>query len=171
MAKVNKKRESAWILYNLFIQWLIETAAFILLPLFVYLLVFMSLGIEHTKLMELPEWMFIAIILFGESMRKTVIFYNKYEGFDLAVIREISFGLLGIVASSVFLVFSIIAHYDEEFVLSSLFYHLQLGIFLGAVIYSLLFSLWIGWKTGQGESLAYLIPRKREENKEQSDKA
>jgi hypothetical protein len=160
---IKSKMEKTVVLYNLFLHWLLETAAFILLPLIVYLIVFAALNIEQTKLIELPEWMFVSIILHGEIMRKYILFYSNYKGFHLKAIRQISLGILGIVTSSVFLVFSMVAHYREAFTLPPFYYRLQMLLFFFSIANSLFASIWIGLTKGEGHLLSFMYKNESEE--------
>ena len=54
------------------VNWAWEISAFILLPLIIYFLMFISLGIQFSELFKLPEWMFISIILYGDTFRKSI---------------------------------------------------------------------------------------------------
>lgn len=151
--------------YHLATQWLAEVAAFILLPLVVYIAVFVALGIEKTKLIELPEWMFVSIILFGESTLKSIVYYKdrllsaaeakrEISGFSLKMTREISVGIIGIVISCVFLALSMVAFYKPDCLsLSTWFYRLQMLCFLIALGRSFVNRVYIGLKTGEGTRL------------------
>lgn len=99
--------------YHLATQWLAEVGAFVLLPLIVYIIVFLALGVDRTKLIELPEWMFVSIILFGESTLKSIAYYkdlmlsakdasSNLSGYSLKMNRELSVGIVGIVVSCPF---------------------------------------------------------------------
>jgi len=109
----------------LFSEWFVEVSGFILLPLIVYLIAFISLDRPASELAQLPEWMFISIILYGEVLKRLVIFYRRFRGFDLKFIRVISMGIIGITISSILLCFSLIAEHKPGFVLPKAFYFLQ----------------------------------------------
>jgi hypothetical protein len=143
-----------------FLLW--ESFAFVLLPLFVYLLVFVGLGINPQELFKLPEWMFISVILYGDISRKQIAYYQVFKGFDLRIIRTISVTVFGIVISSTFLIFSVIAQYNSSFHLSGLYYISQIVWFIITLAYSILTSMWISRKKGEDELLTYLIPEMRE---------
>jgi len=138
-------------------SWMMETIAFVLLPLIVYLIVFFALGIEISELVRLPELMFVAIILFADATRQLVLFYRQFRGFSQRVMFTIPFGLLGIVISAMFLAFSMIAQQKPDFGLPWLFYKFQVGIFLWSLLTSGLSSIWITWKRGEGKPRTLLI--------------
>lgn len=151
--------------YHLVTQWLAEVVGFILLPLVVYIIVFLALGIERTKLIELPEWMFVSIILFGESTFKSIVYYKdlmlsaeqagkNISGFSAKMNREIAVGVIGIVVSSVFLALTMVAAYKGTVLnLPRNFYWLQMFCFTFALGRSFVNRFYIGWRTGEAASL------------------
>jgi hypothetical protein len=101
---------------------------------------------------KLPEWMFIAIILYGDALSKNINLYNKidkeqkeecllkYQGFTTESQFAVSIAMLGITISSVLLTFAIIAKY-KEFELPSIFYSIEQGVFLFAIFVSAMCEL------------------------------
>lgn len=133
-------------IFSIFINWFWEVTAFVLLPLIIYIIVFLSLNIQISQLIGLPEWMFISIIFYGNTLKKTIIYLKIHDWhFETNSIAMISCTILGISISSVLLAFSIIAKY-KELDLSSFYYPLQLGIFLFALISSVVYELIIKMK-------------------------
>ena len=143
--------------FTLFMQWALETGAFVLLPLFVYLLVYFSIEVDLGKLYKLPEWMFIAVILHADTMRKLLLLYREYKGYALKLIRTLSIGLLGIVICSIFLVLSLLAQEKPNFVLPSTFYHLQMLMFAFALYLSAGCSIWIAYQNQDAQLLKRMI--------------
>jgi hypothetical protein len=152
-------------LISAFWLWLLETSAFVLLPLIVYLIVFSSVNLEKADIFKLPEWMFVSIILFGESLRKSLIYYKDAKGFHIQVLHELSITILGIVISSVFLIFSIISHYNESFPLSPSYYGFQMTIFGFSVFYSFITTASSYWKKGDANYLFFGNPEQSSTNK------
>ena len=158
--------------WHLVTQWFAEVAGFILLPLFVYVIVLAALGVGMSKLIELPEWMFVSVILFGHTTRKSIAYYkdcipshleaNKETSvFKLKMDREVSKGIFGIVISAVFLILTMVAeNKNEALKLATPFYWAQIGWFGIAVCNSLYNRIFIGWKTGEGKRLRFIdIPK------------
>ena len=155
-------------IWHLVTQWFAEVAAFILLPLFVYIIVLAALGVGKSKLFELPEWMFVSIILFADTTRKSIAYYkdcipsqleaNKEPSvFKLKMDREVSKGIFGIVISATFLILTMVAENKKEALrLATPFYWAQIVWFGIAVCNSLYNRIYIGWKTGEGKLLRLL---------------
>ena len=154
--------------YHLATQWLAEVGAFILLPLVIYLIVFLALGIEKGKLIELPEWMFVSIILFGESTLKSIAYYKNLmlsvkesggntAGLSLKMNREFSVGMFAVVVACVFLALIMVAS-KNALSLSRSFYWLQILIFVLALARSFGNRIYIGWKTDEGTILTLSEP-------------
>jgi hypothetical protein len=141
--------------------WGFNLSAFILLPLIIYSIIYIILNEPMGELLKLPEWMFIAIILYGDTLSKTLIFYNKLDkealekrasplsfwealfgGFDIESPFLVSFAILGITISSVLLTFAIIAKY-KELNLPIAFYLIENCVFFVALVFSLLCELMI----------------------------
>jgi hypothetical protein len=144
----------------LLVQWMLETCAFILLPLLVYLVVFFSLDGNVERLFRLPEWMFAAIILHADMLRKLLHLYRNYRGFYLKMVRTLSFGILGIVISSIFLALSLIAQ-EKPAVLrvpEKAFYRWQMLVFALALLMSAFTSIWIAARKREGLLLRKMIP-------------
>ena len=141
-------------------NWLCEVSAFILLPLFIYVIVYYMEGLPLTRIMERPEWMFIAIILHADTLRRLLGHYRDYRGFDVNAIRVISIGVLGIISAALFLVFTILADDSNARTLPLSFYRFQTVLFCAALLYSLFNSVWISFAKGEAEFLMRLIPEK-----------
>ena len=160
-------------LSSLTMQWMLEIGAFILLPLVVYLIVFFSIEVDLGKLYRLPEWMFIGVILHADTMHKLLILYREYKGFPGKLVRTLSIGILGIVGCSICLVLSMLAQEKANFDLPLNFYHLQMGMFVVALYFSAITSIWIGYRGNEGVLLRKMIPEKDQEqtsiNEEKSD--
>jgi len=145
---------SAYDTLTLLSNWMLEVAAFILLPLIVYLATFICLSIPLAEIAKLPEWMFIAIILYGETIKRLLVFYRKYKGYELKLIRTLSFGILGITLSSILLCLSIVAnHKTDRFDLPPIYYKFQFSIFVVALFNSAFIKVWLG--TLGGEATLY----------------
>src|SRR5262245_56716977 len=84
---------------NFFVELLFEDFAFVFLPVIIYAITFIVLGVPKRELSRLSEWMFISIILFGNNIPRATAFYRKYKGFELKTIRVVSISLLGITIS------------------------------------------------------------------------
>jgi hypothetical protein len=141
-------------LFNLIVYWVLETCAFTLLPLIVYIIIFFALAIDWYELLKLPEWMFVAIVVYSETTRKLVLYYRDYEGFSSKAVRAVSLGVIGMVTSSVFLAFSAVAQLRDAITLSTIYYAIQTILFVASLMFSAMFGLWMGWRTGEGELLA-----------------
>lgn len=137
MAENKKQRSDAAL------RWFIKTSAFILLPLLVYFVVYFAMGNSIVALFKLPEWMFVAIILYGNAMLEVVFFLKETNNFDDNTVRPvIAFGILGIVISAVFLVLSIIAQLGSQD-LSTSYYILQFFLFLASFAFSSKTGIWL----------------------------
>ena len=150
------------ILGNLLVYWFLETVAFIMLPLLVYLITFASLPVEGDSPLDLPEWMFISTILYGDVTKKMILFYKDYQGFNLNAVRSIAIGVVGMVSSSVLIAFLLVEQRVESVTLSPLFNWIQIVVFLNAVIVSAYMSVWMAWVKGEGELLTFMYPESKE---------
>jgi len=154
--------------FHLVTQWLAEVVGFILLPLIIYLVIFALLGPAKPRIIELPEWMLVSIIMFGETTRKSIEYYknritSNLESRDISVFglkatREIAVGSIGVVVSSVLLVFGMIAEYGQGFTLPKYFGWAQIACFGWAVYRSIWNRVYIGLKTGEGQQLTLETP-------------
>jgi hypothetical protein len=138
-------------------EWLIEVSAFILLPLLIYIITFITLGRPAKEIVRLPELMFISIILYGEILKRSVIFYRQFRGFELKLIRMLSVGLLGISVSGVLLCFSLVAQHRPDVTLSKPFYFIQGFVFLTALLTSAFLKVWLGMLHGEPSLYMHLI--------------
>lgn len=134
-----------------------------LLPLLVYLLVYISTQANMAKLYKLPEWMFVAVILHSDIVRKLLLLYRGYQGFPLKMVRTLSFGILGIVTCCIFLVLSLLALEKPNFDLPPTFYRLQMLMFALALSMSAFTSIWIASRGRDAELLRKMIPGSTEE--------
>ena len=123
------------------VSWGLETVGFVLLPLIVYLVIFYGLRMDLHSLIELPEWMFISVLLFGTMIKEQVSFFKNWSNFETIALFAISIGVLGIVVSAVFLTFSTIAQYRENFSLSDDYYRIQLVVFILSLFWSVSSSI------------------------------
>lgn len=141
------------------VNWVFNTSAFILLPLIIYVIIYLILKEPMSELLKLPEWMFIAIVLYGDALSKNINLYNKldkneekesysgywdtiFEGFYIESQFAVSLAILGITISSVLLTLAIIAKY-KELDISSIFYFIENIVFLFAIVYSAICELFI----------------------------
>jgi len=126
----------------------------------------LALGIDRTKLIELPEWMFVSIILFGDSTLRSIAYYKDLmlnakdahgnPGYSLKMNRELSVGIIGIVVSCVFLALIMVAN-RNALSLSRSFYWLQILIFAFALARSFVNRMYIGRKTGEDINLTLKV--------------
>jgi hypothetical protein len=135
----------------LFIEWVLEVSAFVLLPLVLYIITFASLGRPISEALESPEVMLIAIILYGEILRKLVLFYTRYKGFKEKFVRVLSLGVLGITVSSVLLCFSLAAEIKKDLSMSGFYYFIEGVVFCFALALSAFVKIWPGMLTGETE--------------------
>jgi hypothetical protein len=138
--------------------WFVETLAFSLLPLCVYAVTYMSLQKPAEEIIKLPEWMFISIILYGDTLRRLILFYRKYKGFELKVQRDYAGGVVGITISAILLNSAITASLSKNSELPSSFYVLQTAVFALAMINSAYTRVWLAIKQGEGDLLLSFAP-------------
>ncbi len=150
--KVKLHRKDAWI-------WLIEYITVYLLPFFIFAVVFQLTEDEISnwdKLISLPNWMLIGIILFGESLKELIEYLWKAQGrFKENVKFSLSIGLFGISMCAVFLAILIFDQYHskENSHLIKSFYYWQVALFLGSTIYSFLMKILIADATTNSNSM------------------
>jgi hypothetical protein len=120
---------------KLLLQWGLETLAFVLAPLIVYVVAYVAFGEPLSKLLGLREWLLVAILLFGEDIRRYMVYYRRRKGFAERVKRHIALGLLGIVTASILLSFSFVPDYTT-IKLPLIFNSLQIGLVLCALGFS-----------------------------------
>lgn len=132
--------------YKILDNWIWELLAFILLPLIIYFLMFIFLDVQFIQVIKLPEWMFISIILYADSLKK-IIHYEKNndKDFEESSTKFISFAIIGVTISSVLLALSIVDKY-KEFELPIIYYYFELFVFAIAIILSAYFELIIKMK-------------------------
>lgn len=130
-------------LRNAMISWILEVSVFTLLPLLIYSIVYSSTGTSILVIFELPEWLLISIVLFGEATRKIIDVYKKLNT-DHNVHHGVLIGIIGIVISSVLLGLLLLST-EESFELHSSFYSLQMFTFLIAIFLHGLFSIWLSY--------------------------
>jgi|GEM_PF-2290813 len=156
VASVGKRLWKAAVLLS---SWLIEVSAFVLLPLVIYIVTFLTLGRSVREAMNSPELMFVTIILYGEVLKREVLFYRRYRGFVLKFNRTLAFGLMGISVSSVLLCFSLI-HEKNEIPLSETYYPVFRGVvFVCALILSASEKVSTGLLRGDSEGYSILEER------------
>ena len=144
-------------LFILGFQWLFESSAFVLLPLYVYAADHFVTGQPLANIILSPEMMFTAIILHAEAMRKQIVYYRRKRGFEIKIMRVISIAILGIVLSAIFLVYSI--HNEKDHALDSIggrFFVSQSLLFVFALLNSVTTSLVIGCLRGEVDLLTSL---------------
>ncbi len=127
--------------------WIFNISAFILLPLIIYIIIGVFIFNDSiANLLKFPELMFIAIILYGDALNKSIKSFYKlgegmkeelfhYQGFTKETQFAISFAILGITISSVLLAFVIIAQY-KEFEIPPHFYSIEVWVFIFALLSS-----------------------------------
>lgn len=138
--------------------WVIETSAFILLPLFVYIAVYYFLGLPLSKVLRVPEWMIISTFVYSQTAREQIMFYKAYKGFELKAVQTISVSILGIVASVICLVFTMIAEHKADFVLPEPFYIFQTVVFVISLLMLAVAQIWKALLRGDAHILPYIIP-------------
>ena len=102
--------------------------------------------------------MFVSIILFADVTRKLIVLYRNYQGFELKIIRTISFGVISIVMCSVFLVLLILDQQRNAIDLADDFYIIQILWFFVAIFYSAFINIWISHHKGEATLLVRMIP-------------
>ena len=142
-------------IFKLSTLWLYETVAYILLPLLIYVILFISTGGQIYNLYKLPEWMFITIILYGDTIRKLILLYVKFDNFELRINRTIAQAIIAIVLTSTFLVIQLISQ-QKNIELASYFFYGQFIIFLHAIWFSLSTSVRYGLVNNDGQKIKKL---------------
>ena len=140
--------------------WSVEISAFILLPLIVYFISYKAFPIEGDDLKTLPEWMFMAVILYGDYVRKLLQFYRGYEGYSVKSLYVLSLGIIGMVSSSVMIAYSLISTRVADMQPSADFYVIQNMLFVSAVLLHFVAYLSLAYRQGHGRYLALLVPEK-----------
>jgi len=134
--------------------WLYEIGAFALLPLIIYVLVYLLIGEEVVQVLLLPEWLFITVLLYGSILGKLVVHFRDYAGYLPRIRRTIAQGVLGILIASVLLCVSIIAPFVTEITLGTFFYAAQFSLFTHALWQSAQVHYKVGKLEGLDEELA-----------------
>lgn len=139
--------------------WLVEVCAFVLLPLVIYVVTFLSLGRSVWDALNSPEVMFVTIILYGEVLKKQVLFYREFRGFVLKFTWALAWGVLGMTISSVLLCFSLLSHEAKELNLSGAFKYLKGFAFLCALFLSAFEKISTGLVRGEDQTYGTLEKR------------
>lgn len=131
-------------------SWIFKISALILLPLIIYFIIYISLNKSMDEFFKIPEWMFIAIILYGDTLTKSISFFYRsdkelassstWEGAEKESLIMVYWAILGITTSSVLLMF-IVIYENKNLDLPSIFYKIELIVFLLALITSLFIEL------------------------------
>lgn len=106
------------------------------------MIIYLSIGLETLNIIKLPEWMFISIIIYGDTIKKLILYQKKAKEPDDESKKIISVGVIGIVISCTFLVLSItLKHVEalkhvEEFKISGYYYVLQMAVFIISIVFS-----------------------------------
>ncbi len=129
---------------SIFLNWFLEVAAFILLPLLIYVLAYSVLEADKAEVFRLPEWMFISVILFGEAIKRLIVFYRNSKDMEQKILKLFPIGFIGITISAILLCFSMIASMRPPVLtLKPLFYRCQYVIFAASVIFSAAIKIWL----------------------------
>ena len=151
--KITSAGEKCWSIAILLVMWLFEVSAFVLLPLVIYAVTFLCLGKSAWEALNSPEAMLVTTILYGEVLRKQVLFYKDYQGFDLKFSWVLACSVLGMTISSVLLCFSLISQESQKLPLSNFFMYLKYCAFGCALVLSAIEKITTGFE--KGEHLTY----------------
>ena len=143
-------------IFKLSAFWLYETLAFILLPLVIYLLLYLSFKNSIYDFSRLPEWMFITIVLYGDTIRKLILLYLKFKNPELRIGRTVAQAVIAIVISSTFLVIILIAQ-QEKLEISPFIYWGQFVIFIHSVWFSYSTNIRNSLVNNEGEKITKLV--------------
>ena len=156
----SKLLQSLYIIFD----WLVEVCAFILLPMFIYLICFKMINISVKELLVLPEWMFFTIILWGDICKRLIFLYKQFDGFEIKAVRVIALTVLGISISSIVLAFAIIGSYSDSVNLPENFGLIQLTIFIFTLFMTGYINLWV--KMSFDNPLFHTMLMRGKQNKE-----
>lgn len=130
--------------------WIFKVSALILLPLIIYFIIYISLNESVNEFFKLPEWMFIAIVLYVDTLTKSIGFFYKFdtelasldswEGAEKESQGVVYIAILGITISSILLMF-IVFEENGKLDLPSIFYTFERFVFIGALLLSFAFEL------------------------------
>ena len=104
----------------------------------------MSFNESVNEFLKLPEWMFISIILYADTLAKSISFFHKLDrkmaslyhswvGAEKESLTVVYISILGITISSVLLMF-IIFDQNKKLDLPSIFYNIERIVFCIAVV-------------------------------------
>jgi len=127
----------------IWLEWILETLAFILLPLLVYLMCYWFVGRALSEIKTLPIWMFMSIILCGDIGRKLIRYYQRFRAFDRKLKRTFAAIILGIVISTVLLVFSILSIEFPDSSTPKNLGTIQIVVFSVILLVTMFLNLWI----------------------------
>lgn len=120
--------------------WTIESITFVFIPLLVYFIAFSLLGIKASNLVELPEWLFISVVLFGTSLKELVVSREVNQNrvrLKYTIAFTVILGIFGLIVSSIFLLISVLNQYGDNYQLPTDFHKWQMRIVATAIGYSL----------------------------------
>lgn len=132
--------------------WFYETIAFVLLPVLIYLIAYIATGRSILTLLELPEWMFIAIVLYGDTARRQILLYLDIGDPELRIRRTLAQVVIGIVVASSLLIILILSNSGMLELRPAIEYG-QVIVFTHSLIYSAYNRVWAGLYYNEGEKL------------------
>lgn len=148
---------------SVLLDWFLEVLVFVLLPLVIYLLCFVFLEKPLSEIILLPEWMFFSIVLWGDTCKKLLVFYRRFKGFEIKVVRSVATTLLGVSVSVTALIFSIICQYSETMETPALLGPVQMVIFLLTFFIAGFLHWWIKTESEDFTLHSHLIKEGEEE--------
>lgn len=142
-------------IFKLSTLWFYETIAFILLPLLIYLILYFSFRNSIYDFSRLPEWMFITIILYGDTIRKLILLYLKFKNPELRISRTVAQAVIAIVLASTFLIILLVSQ-QEHLEISPIIYWGQFVIFFHSIWFSYSTSIRASLVNDEGKNITRL---------------
>jgi hypothetical protein len=121
--------------WAVFVSWTYRTSAFFLLPIIVYMVVYLSIGVSVAKIIELPELLLISILLFAQSGQRLISRDRSFYGAWVRLPRTIEHTVIGIVIASLLLAVKIV-EIERGILLISWFGKGQVALFLIALFHN-----------------------------------
>jgi len=142
-------------IFKLSTLWFYETIAFILLPLLIYLILYFSFRNSIYDFSRLPEWMFITIVLYGDTIRKLIFLYLKFKNPELRIGRTVAQAVIAIVLTSTFLIILLISQ-QEHLEINPFIYWGQFVIFFHSIWFSYSTSIRASLVNDEGKNITTL---------------
>ncbi len=137
-------------IFDFIFAWIFKISALILLPLIIYYIIYVSLNKPVIDFFKLPEWMFISIILYADTLTRSVSFFYRFDkklaswegwgGAEKETLSVVYVAILGITISSVLLMFIVIDE-NKKLDLPDNFYKIEQLVFFIALAISFIFEL------------------------------